>query len=85
MFKIDKNIPIPSRTSGRPTIYPFSQMKIGDSFLIMNTKGNGKYPADKSVRQAARKYMGTKNKTFKITVRRVSEKGGKHIRVWRSA
>lgn len=36
-FKIERNIPIPSiinNRGGKSPIYPFCQMKVGDSFLI---------------------------------------------------
>ena len=33
MFKIEKGIPVPVK--GRPAIYPFNEMEIGDSFLVL--------------------------------------------------
>ena len=35
MFKIEKDVPMsPAADRGRPPIYPFGQMEIGDSFAI---------------------------------------------------
>lgn len=36
MYTIDRNIPIPAHagTRGRPSIYPWADMKPGDSFLV---------------------------------------------------
>lgn len=33
-FKIEKGIPMPNITSGRPRIYPFPEMEVGDSFAV---------------------------------------------------
>lgn len=37
MYKIEKNIPIPS-TAGRPKLYPFEKMEDGDSFYVKGDK-----------------------------------------------
>lgn len=38
MIKIEANIPIPPRgplvSKGRPALYPFADMQIGDSFMV---------------------------------------------------
>jgi hypothetical protein len=33
---IEKNVPVPSSTAqrGRPAVYPFKQMHVGDSFVV---------------------------------------------------
>ena len=66
VFKIEENIPIPVRT-----VYPFSDMKIGDSFLVL-------FDNDKKFRGL---HTAAKRKNIKITIRR--EKDG--YRVWRIA
>lgn len=33
-FEIDKTQPIPKNTKGRPRIYPFMEMEVGDSFVV---------------------------------------------------
>ncbi|WP_446903020.1 DUF7303 family protein [Burkholderia sp. YIM B11467] len=33
-YVIEKGLPIPSSTRGRPQRYPFSKMEIGDSFFV---------------------------------------------------
>jgi hypothetical protein len=37
-FQIEKNIPIPKISAGRGRIYPFPEMKVGDSFAVPITK-----------------------------------------------
>ena len=37
MFKIEKNIPVPS-SRGRVAIYPFREMEVGDSFAVPGMK-----------------------------------------------
>lgn len=40
MYTIDRNIPIPTNAvrRGRSTIYPWADMKPGDSFLVRDSK-----------------------------------------------
>jgi hypothetical protein len=33
-FKIDKNVPMLKISKGRPRIYPFPEMEVGDSFVV---------------------------------------------------
>lgn len=40
MIKIQKNIPIPNTTAGRPSKYPFADMEIGDSFELRDVPKN---------------------------------------------
>lgn len=37
-YKIKKGIPIPPRNTGRKSMYPFAEMRIGDSFAVMANK-----------------------------------------------
>ena len=68
-FKIEKGIPMPSRRNG--SLYPFGQMKVGDSFVV-----TGEHC--KSIHQALY-YQNTKS-GMKFTGRKLDE--GKY-RVWR--
>lgn len=70
MVKIDKNIPLPSFSRGRKRIYPFKEMKVGDSFL-----GNpGRQSLYASAIQATFLY-----KPKKFVARKVKE----GFRIWR--
>jgi hypothetical protein len=66
-FKIEKGIPIPSLRS----LYPFDQMKVGDSFVVTGEQCKG-------IHQALY-YQNTKS-GMKFTGRKLDE--GKY-RVWR--
>lgn len=39
MYKIEKDVPLPKKGSGRPRKYPFKDMEVGDSFFAKNDKG----------------------------------------------
>lgn len=76
-FKIEKGIPIPPSKggAGRPTLYPFAKMEVGDSFTI----------------ESARKQQGRmcaiasdygKRHGMRFTVRTI---GDGMLRVWRVA
>jgi hypothetical protein len=39
-FAIEKGLPIPAPTRGRPPRYPFSKLEIGDSFLVAGDGAN---------------------------------------------
>lgn len=65
--KIEKNIPIPIKCYSR---YPFSEMEIGDSFLVHSA-------LIKSIRTDA--YMAGKRLSKKFSTRRVSD----GVRIWR--
>lgn len=74
MYKIEKNVPIPVKCT-RVTVYPFDQMKEGDSFLIPTKTEKEAMSKRRSVAVRAKK------KNIKVTTRAVQ--GG--IRVWRVA
>lgn len=67
-FEIEKEIPIPTARNRR--LYPWTKMKVGDSFFVPNQPG-----IDKNLRSSAR-YYG-----LKVCIRNVE--GG--FRVWRIA
>lgn len=69
MFEIESNVPMPEPSRGRRPIYPFGQMRVGDSVLV----------PDKRAVSAAHLH-GTRN-GMKFT----SLKGPDGYRVWRIA
>lgn len=70
-MQIDKNIPIPGRANNKgKRKYPFAEMQIGDSILIVHI------PMTSVTPQVTRAERET---GFKFTARKVS--GG--VRVWR--
>lgn len=77
MIIIEKNVALPPRrnplSTGRPRIYPFDIMDVGDSFAVPMKKKN-------AVATTANRYG--KNNNMKFTTR-VMDNGT--IRVWRVA
>lgn len=69
MYKIERNIPVPSRT-GRPSKYPFKDMKIGDSFAAPSSLTS-------SVKTCAFRFAKNKGGKFSFRVH-----DGK-VRCWR--
>ena len=88
---IDKNIPIPSNVAdgGRPALFPFRQMEVGDSFAIplageaeLNAAGGHKW--DKNVRRIRNAAFHHQRKYgVKFTVRELRDEGV--ARCWRVA
>lgn len=67
---IEKGVPIPPKGGGRPIVYPFAEMDVGDSVLITNkTQAHASATSNKVGGRLGRKF----------TTRKVE--GG--IRVWR--
>lgn len=73
MYQIDKDVELPS--TGRSSVYPFSKMEVGDSFLVAT---DDKRRAA-SLRACASTYA--KKNSVKFTCKQVD--GG--VRVWRTA
>ena len=76
MLKVQKNIPMPDipHNVGRPRIYPWYEMEIGDSFLVPTDNARMK----KHVVKTGIDKMAKKGLIFEL---RVVEGG---IRVWRT-
>lgn len=75
MIKVESGIPVPARTNrqgGRPSIYPFADLKVGESFFVP-----GK--TVKTMSQAARRAV----KRLEIELITCIVEGG--VRVWRTA
>ena len=83
MIAIDKNIPIPAphNVNGRPGIYPWHEMEIGDSFAITSED-----PKKTRNQLSASAQRGSIRKTGrKFTIRVVTENDKQIVRVWRIA
>lgn len=67
---IDQDIPLPPRNcgTGRPAQYPYSAMRVGDSFFCQ---------------RAVSTYDWTRRTGFKFSRRAAEENGVKGYRVWR--
>ena len=71
MYEIRSDIPIPEQTgSGRKAIYPFRQMKIGDSFVVPSISG-----------RASAYAFAARNKDYRFASVRLED--GKY-RIWRT-
>ncbi len=80
-FKVEKNVPIPNRTSGRPSPYPWLKMKVGDSFhvSIKETSQGNIARLQRNLSNVAT-YAGRKH-NLKFTTHMDDDEGG--VRVWR--
>jgi hypothetical protein len=78
---IDRHLPTPPPTNGRPRKYPFPDMKPGDSFAVplSNVQRDGEDHAAVKLRAAAIRYAGTHGGKF--TVRTDRQAG--EARCWR--
>lgn len=77
MIAVEKNVPVPTRGGSAQTIYPFTTMEVGDSFVR---------PADRAaaVRMAAFKYArANKGWAYASTVR--EENQTMVVRLWRTS
>ena len=70
-YEIESDIPLPTH---QRSIYPFQQMQVGDSFLVL---------ADDARRAQTAAYNWAKVNGKKFTTRRISDEG--NVRIWRSA
>jgi hypothetical protein len=84
--KIDRGIPVPpARASGgRPPIYPFAQMKPGDSFPVALRKRETHEAAASRVRAAAATWRTRNLAPVGFRVRVVVEDGKTVVRCWMS-
>jgi hypothetical protein len=72
---IQKSVPIPSKSGGaRPRLYPFGDMKVGDSFFVPNGRL-------RTIGHCWRSFRKTHKSKWKFTARTVD--GG--VRCWRIA
>ena len=76
-FIVEKGIPIPPRKcgTGRPALYPFAEMKVGDSFAIESAR-------KRQGRMCAIASDYGKRHGMRFTVRAI---GDGMLRVWRIA
>lgn len=69
-FPVERGIPLPKRTGGRPQKYPWNEMQVGDSFFV---------PDGKIKMLSAATNFRTQISGHRYTLRSVE--GG--VRVWR--
>jgi len=72
-IQLDNDVPVPS-TSPRPTLYPFRDMEVGQSFFVPN-----KTP----VQLSSSKAYATRRTGFRFICRTVTDWDVKGTRVWR--
>lgn len=72
MFAIEDNIPPPVPTKGRPQLYPYDRLEVGQSFFVPN----GDY---RTISTCARRWGRSNNRSF--VARTIN--GG--VRLWRTA
>lgn len=76
IFKVEKNIPLPKKTNR--SIYPFSIMEVGDSFLVACTNKEELEAYRQRISVTIWRYV-QKNKETKFQTK-TTEQG---VRVWR--
>lgn len=76
--KLDSNIALPDMRRAGRSIYPFAEMKVGQSFFVGESQRN-----PKSVMTAASAIQ--KKIESKFVTRTVTENGKAGVRVWRTA
>ena len=74
-YLIEKNVPMPERRLGRPPIYPFSTMEVGESVFIADPKANGA--------KSSACGTGNKRKGKRFSSRRLTENDQRGVRIWR--
>jgi hypothetical protein len=80
MFDIDHDVPMAKGNAGRPPVYPFNKMIVGDSFFISCFRHQQSEKANR-VRRAAWRRMGK----GAVSVKSVFENGVYGVRVYRVA
>lgn len=91
-FTIERGIPIPPRTygAGSQPVYPFAQMRVGDSFEVRTEnyagRKDGRRPIvmriQTTLHSCARGYARTRDPGAKFTVRKIDDST---VRIWRVA
>lgn len=85
-YQIEKNIPIPAgKRENQTSLYPFKEMKVGDSFSIGVIEGS-KGDSDVAMRKVGNAARNWKNKVgrteWKFRVRKMEDNS---VRIWRVA
>lgn len=80
-FQIDKGLPIPKISTGRPRIYPFPQMEVGDSFAVPITDEilSGQNKSARLLSSAATAYARKYGGRFSVQF----DRSNKIMRCWR--
>lgn len=78
-FRIQRGIPIPPPATGQRELYPFTKLKVGDSFFVPESVRRHKKMAQTAyMRVAALRKAGIK---IKIAIRYLADEKGS--RIWR--
>lgn len=88
MLEIQKNVPIPASRGrhGRPSIYPFADMEVGDSFAVAVDPEKTIASVQKYIRSAAGNFARRNASYQKYVTRALVEDGtGVVVRIWRTA
>lgn len=80
IFKIERNIPIPSTTVLKYCNYPFKKMKIGYSFLVPFRSNKTEKQLKDSVYNRAHQFSIKSNHKINFSVKITSD----GIRIWRT-
>ena len=82
MFEIQRDVPVPTAArGGRPSIYPFRDMAVGDSFAVPAPGGPADIAKTAERLYFAVQYARRKDRELHFTVRRQAD----HVGVWRTA
>ena len=79
-IKLDRKVPIPPHGGGhggRYLKYPWDTMQVGDSFFVAGASARSSIPT------SARSYGRGRGIKFNCTLRTVTERGVKGVRIWR--
>ena len=84
---IEKGIPVPPKSvGGRPSKYPFGEMKVGDSFAIGIPAGREQQAIVTNLSSSAQAWVRrTPESPISFTVRAVVEEGSPLVRCWAEA
>lgn len=77
-YKVEKGVPVPRTRRGRPRLYPWEQLAVGDSFLVACEEGDKRKTLHRA-RNAAAMFAKRRGLDWRFSFRQVE--GG--IRIWR--
>lgn len=82
MIAVESGVPLPPKKSGRPGVYPFATMKVGDSFAIPVAPGKDPSTLTKSMVNTASAWARRHDSAVRFSVRLREEEGKQVVRVW---
>lgn len=81
-FQIDTSVPIPPLTRPSRRVYPFDEMKVGDSFFVSTKDAGERIRKRQTVASAARKWSKEQGEEPPVFTTRQVRNG---VRCWRIA